>query len=201
MRSYLLVFVALLCSAPALAAGEAMADLQAFRAGTEPVSMGFVQTLNDATGEILERQEGRLEILPPNRFVWRYSSPFEAEYGSNGVLVWHWDHELAQITVRDAAKVVAGTPLAMLLDLKAELPITEEEGGWLRWKPADDEAQFAELRMRMGQRGPQELELRDFLDQTTRIVFDDFKRPDPRVDPRFPSVGPEVLVVDERDQP
>lgn len=200
MPRVLLALIAICTSLNLHAAGEAMQRLEAFRAGQTPVSMGFVQTLHDSSGEVLERQEGRLEILPPNRFVWRYTSPFEAEYGSNGVLVWHWDQELAQITVRDAAKVVSGTPLAMLLDLKTDLPVSEEDDGWLRWTPADDQAQFAELRLRMGEKGPLELVLKDFLDQSTKIQFDSIKRPDPKVDPRFPNVGPEVLVVDERDQ-
>ncbi len=201
MRRILIAILVVLASPTLHAAGESLRQLEAFRAGGSPLSMGFVQTLRDAAGEVLERQEGRLEILPPNRFRWHYTSPYEAEYGSNGVLVWHWDHELAQVTVRDAAKVVSGTPLALLLDLNAELPVTEESDGWLRWVPAEDAAQFAELRLRMGAKGPLELVLTDFLDQSTRIRFDGIKRPDATVDPRFPSVGPEVLVVDERDQP
>lgn len=175
--------------------------LEAFRQAGTPVSMSFVQTLRDSSGQILERQEGRLEILPPNRFLWRYQSPYEAEFGSNGVLVWHWDQDLAQITVRDATKVVKGTPLALLLDLKTELPITVDDDGWLSWAPEDGDAQFASLRLRMAENGPAELVLKDFLNQITELTFSNVQRPDSSVDPRFPAVGPEVLVVDERAEP
>lgn len=185
----------------AWADSKALEWLESFRKSDSGLSMGFVQTLTDAQGEILERQEGRLEVLPPNRFVWRYSSPYELEFGSNGVLVWHWDHDLAQITVRDARKVIAGTPLALMLDLDQDLPVKVLADQWLGWVPEGDSAQFAELRMRMGPDGPRELYLTDFLDQKTRVVFDNYRKPDPKVDPRFPKVGPEVLVVDERDQP
>ena len=49
------------------AGGDAQARLQAFRAAGEPASMRFVQMLRSAQGDVLERQEGRLEILPPDR--------------------------------------------------------------------------------------------------------------------------------------
>ena len=128
------------------AGGDAQARLQAFRAAGEPASMRFVQMLRSAQGDVLERQEGRLEILPPDRFLWRYESPYEAEYGSNGTLVWHWDQELAQITVRDARQTLAGTPLALLLDVQADLPVAADPDGWLSWEPQGDQAQFARLR-------------------------------------------------------
>lgn len=198
-RAGLVLLMALLACTVVVAAPPAQ-QLERFRAADEPVSMGFVQTLVDANGEVIERQEGRLEILPPNRFRWRYESPYEVEFGSNGVLVWHWDHELAQITVRDARKAVQGTPLAMLLDGETELPLTAE-GDWLTWAPQGDEAQFARLQLRLRGDAPREFVLIDALDQTTRVVFADMRRPDPDVDPRFPKIGPEVLVVDERDTP
>lgn len=198
-RAGLVLLIALLASTVVVAASPAQ-QLERFRAADEPLSMGFVQTLMDANGDTLERQEGRLEILPPNRFLWRYESPYAVEFGSNGVLVWHWDHELAQITVRDARKAVQGTPLAMLLEGENELPLTME-GDWLIWAPQGDEAQFARLQLRLQRDAPREFVLVDALDQTTRVIFDDMRRPDPAVDPRFPKIGPEVLVVDERDTP
>lgn len=196
-----LAIATLLGVSSAFADSQALGWLEGFRKSETGMSMGFVQTLTDAQGGVLERQEGRVEILPPDRFVWRYASPYELEFGSNGVLVWHWDHDLAQITVRDAQKIIAGTPLALMLDLDQQLPIEEESDQWLRWVPEDDSAQFAELRMHMGPDGPLELILVDFLDQRTRVLFDNHRRPDASVDPRFPKVGTDVLVVDERDQP
>ena len=180
------------------AGGDAQARLQAFRAAGEPASMRFVQMLRSAQGDVLERQEGRLEILPPDRFLWRYESPYEAEYGSNGTLVWHWDQELAQITVRDARQTLAGTPLALLLDVQADLPVAADPDGWLSWEPQGDQAQFARLRLKMGPNGPEQIELHDFLDQVTHIRFDQLRMPDRGVAPRFPQVGPNTAVVDER---
>lgn len=195
---YLFLLAATLWGSAALAGP--LEDLERFRQSEAGLSMAFVQTLRAADGAVLERQEGRLEILPPNRFVWKYLSPYAAEFGSNGVLLWHWDQDLAQITVRDAQASVRGTPLAILLDRENALPVEATSEGWLRWLPQGESAQFAQMRLRMNARAPERIELVDVLDQRTDIVFTDLRMPDPKVDPRYPDVGADTLVVDERSR-
>ena len=182
-------------------AADSLARLQAFRAIVEPVSLAFEQTLLGEDGQGVETQQGRLQILPPDRFVWRYQEPFVAEFGSNGVLVWHWDPELAQVTVRDAARVVAETPLGILLDDNAAWPVQTQGEHWLRWEPQGEQSLFTGLRVRMGEQMPAEIELVDALGQTTRVRLTDLQLPDTSVDPRFPQVGPETTVVDQRAAP
>jgi outer membrane lipoprotein carrier protein len=190
-----------LSAALAVSAADSLDRLQAFRAIDEPFSLAFEQSLLGDNGQAVEVQHGRLQILPPDRFVWRYQDPYVAEFGSNGVLVWHWDPELAQVTVRDAAQVVAETPLGILLDDNAAWPVQAQGEQWLSWEPRGEQSLFTQLRVRMGATAPAEIELVDALGQTTRVRLTDLQLPDAAVDPRFPQVGPETTVVDQRAVP
>nr|MBV6630839.1 outer-membrane lipoprotein carrier protein LolA [Oceanococcus sp. HetDA_MAG_MS8] len=197
----ILMFCLALSTSTTVSAADSLARLQAFRAIDEPFSLAFEQSLLTEDGQAVETQSGRLQILPPNRFVWRYQQPFVAEFGSNGVLVWHWDPELAQVTVRDADQVVADTPLGILLDDNVDWPVQAEGEQWLRWEPQGEQSMFTQLRVRMGAQVPAEIELVDALGQTTRVRLTDLQIPDAKVDPRFPQVGPETTVVDQRAAP
>jgi len=42
---------------------------------------------------------GTLAILPPNRFRWQYTKPFEQLIVSNGKKIWHYEPDLMQVRI------------------------------------------------------------------------------------------------------
>ena len=92
-------------------------------------------------------------LARPGKFRWDYSEPAQLIV-SDGVTVWLYDEELAQVTVRPAAEALIGTPALLLsgqADVASEFRISDggAEGGldWTRLEPKDPESDFKELRV------------------------------------------------------
>jgi outer membrane lipoprotein carrier protein len=73
----------------------------------------FEQSLIDADG-IVERSSGTLEIERPGRFRWSYFEPYEQWLVADGLNIWSYDVDLAQVTVKPQAKALANTPALLL---------------------------------------------------------------------------------------
>ncbi|MFZ2508086.1 MAG: outer membrane lipoprotein chaperone LolA [Steroidobacteraceae bacterium] len=181
----LLIAPALALPAPDTAAllrvEEFLSDLSSLRAE-------FRQTVTDARGRVLEQAEGRLSLARPGRFRWDYRVP-EQIIVSDGVTVWLYDVELAQVTVRAADEALAGTP-AMLLagegDLNADFEITDagQQDGlvWSRLTPRRTDGDFRELRLGFAGRDLRRMTFFDRLGQSTELEFSRIER-----NPRFDS--------------
>ena len=74
----------------------------------------FEQSLIDAEGVVIERSSGTLEIERPGRFRWSYSEPYEQWLVADGLNIWSYDVDLAQVTVKAQAKALANTPALLL---------------------------------------------------------------------------------------
>ena len=60
----------------------------------------FEQSLIDAEGVVGEVSNGTLEIERPRRFRWIYSDPYEQWLVADGMNIWSYDVDLAQVTVK-----------------------------------------------------------------------------------------------------
>ena len=174
---------------------EALAGLSGFRAE-------FRQTVTNAGGQETESAAGTVALARPGKFRWDYSEPAQLIV-SDGVTVWLYDEDLAQVTVRPAAEALIGTPALLLsgrADVTSEFTVTDggsEEGlAWARLEPKDPDGDFSELRVGIAGRDLRRMVLVDRLGQTTRIDFDRIER-NPRLDPssfRFtPPPGVDVV--------
>ena len=74
----------------------------------------FEQALIDTAGTIVERSNGTLEIERPGRFRWSYSEPYEQWLVADGLNIWSYDVDLAQVTVKPQAEALANTPALLL---------------------------------------------------------------------------------------
>jgi chaperone LolA len=74
----------------------------------------FEQSLLAADGEVVERTRGTLEIQRPGQFRWAYTEPYEQILVADGLNIWSYDLDLAQVTVKPQHEALANTP-AMLL--------------------------------------------------------------------------------------
>jgi len=158
---------------------SALRGLSSFRAE-------FRQVVTNAEGEETETAAGTVSLARPGKFRWDYREP-EQLIVSDGVTVWLYDADLAQVTIRSAAETLIGTPALLLSgrsDISAEFEVTdggEEEGlAWTLLTPKSSESDFRELAVGISDGLLRRMRLVDRLGQTTRLEFENIER-----NPRF----------------
>ena len=177
------VLAALWLAAPSLASapGEDSVPplLENYLDAVSTLSADFVQTLIDPDGELLESSRGTLSISRPGRFRWIYEQPYEQWLIADGLNLWSYDADLAQVTVKPQAEALASTP-ALLLGGSREVleqfryEETTSEGGltWLRLVPLDPDSGFRYMELGFeGERLSRMLFL-DNLEQTTVVALE-----------------------------
>lgn len=153
---------------------------------------------------------GTFEFLRPNRFRFVYQKPFEQLIVADGQSLWLHDLDLNQVTVRNLAQVLSGTPAAVISaapDLKAlqadfklsGLPAAEG----LQWVQAEPKAREGQVqRIQVGFRTTprgSELAALDILDsfgQRSRMSFTGFEANPPLTTSNFqfkPPAGADVI--------
>lgn len=171
--------------------------LRLFLEDTRTLKAGFHQELLGPDREIVEAASGRLSILRPGHFAWRYEEPIDQLVLADGEHLWIYDAELAQATVTPLDDMAPASP-AMLLSgeatLDAEFDVLEdfEAGGsvWVRLAPKPDGADFKEVLIGFRDGRIDELRLLDSLDQTTTLEFFDVELNPALPDTEFEFVPP-----------
>lgn len=156
--------------------GERLVD--EFIADVTTFSGRFEQSLIDATGEIIETTSGTLEIQRPGQFRWSYVEPYEQVLVADGLNIWSYDVDLAQVTVKPQAEALANTP-ALLLGGSADAmqqfihdgSYEQERTTWVRLRPKNTDSGF--LRVEMGFLNDElsRMVFYDNLDQTTVVAL------------------------------
>lgn len=158
----------------------------------------FEQSMIDASGEVVERTSGTLEIERPGRFRWSYSEPYEQWLVADGLNIWSYDVDLAQVTVKPQAEALANTPALLLgggdealTQFKFESSTIENGATWVRMIPVDTSSGFT--RMELGFTGGEltRMAFFDNLDQTTFVALHDVITNEPIDAERFRFTVPE----------
>jgi outer membrane lipoprotein carrier protein len=138
----------------------------------------FEQVLLDDTGAVVERTRGTLEIQRPGRFRWTYTEPYEQWLIADGLNLWSYDVDLAQVTVKPQAEALADTPAMLLGGTKGALDQFDYEGSyeeagttWVKLKPKNTESGFLEVQLGFAKDGLHRMVFRDNLDQTTLVAL------------------------------
>ena len=159
-------------------AGRAL--VKEFVTGVSTLSSRFEQTLVDADGEVLEVTRGTLEINRPGQFRWAYDEPYEQWLVADGLTLWSYDVDLAQVTVKPQADALANTPALLLGGSAAVLDEFDydgsfEEGGltWVRMRPVDTDSGFGRLELAFSGRTLARMLFFDNLEQTTLVSLTD----------------------------
>lgn len=166
-------------AAPAASADAAgAAKLERMLAATRTVRARFEQVLLDADLETLKETHGEFALERPNRFRWDYAAPGAQTIVSDGKKLWIYDPELAQVTVKPLDGALARSPAALLGGagkLSENFTVTDlgVDGGlhWLALTPKVDDAEFERVRLGLGDRFVEVMELKDAFGQTTRILL------------------------------
>lgn len=161
----------------------------------------FEQSLIDAGGAVIERSSGTLEIERPGRFHWAYSEPYEQLLVADGLNIWSYDVDLAQVTVKGQAKALANTPALLLggdkdaiAQFRFDGSMVEKGTTWVRMIPVDTKSGFE--RMELGFIGGElsRMVFFDNLDQKTLVSLYDVTTNEPIDAERF-----EFSVPDDAD--
>ena len=163
----------------------ARALVEAFVDDIQTFTASFDQSLLDADGTLLENSSGELVIRRPGQFRWAYVEPYEQRLIADGLNIWSYDVDLAQVTVKPQVEALANTPALLLggsvsaidefvID-EAASEAADETGGltWVRMRPVDAEAGFRHVDLGFAGDVLERMVFRDNLEQTTLVFFSD----------------------------
>ena len=74
----------------------------------------FEQSLVDANGAVIEVTSGTLRIKRPGQFRWSYTEPYSQVLVADGLNIWSYDADLAQVTVKPQKQALASTPASLV---------------------------------------------------------------------------------------
>ena len=193
-------------AAPAPSPSQAHTDsasnrLERLLESTGTLRADFEQEVHDASGRLLERAAGRMEISRPGRFRWAYEQPYEQLLITDGELVWMYDADLEQVSISRVEQSIAGSP-AMLLgggrltDGFRVVEAWQREGlEWLAMVPLQEDSDFRRIVLAHDGAVVRRMELTDALAQVTAVVFGDVERDVLLSDERFSFTAPEGVDI------
>lgn len=162
----------------------------------------FEQVLLDADGEVLERTTGTLEIQRPGKFRWSYVEPYEQWLIADGINIWSYDLDLAQVTVKAQADALANTPALLLGGSEDALDQFDYEGSyketvttWVRLAPKNTDSGFMRMELGFIDETLERMVFYDNLEQTTLVEFRDVAVNEPIDAARFAFVIPDDVDV------
>lgn len=166
------------------------------------LSADFTQTLIDASGERIEESTGSLVISRPGRFRWTYVEPYEQWLVADGLNLWSYDVDLAQVTVKPQAAALASTPALLLGGSDEVLDEFRYEGSashdgltWVRLVPLDTDSGFRHVELGFSGETLARMIFLDNLEQTTVVTLDDVVVNEPIDTSRFEFEVPEDVDV------
>lgn len=156
--------------------------LRNFVTDVRTLSASFEQSLLDADGVLVEESDGTLEIQRPGRFRWSYASPYEQITVADGLNVWSYDVDLAQVTVKSQREVLGGTPALLLggtgnvLDDFEYVASNSDRGTvWVELRPRSSDNGFTKIELGFNDGDLRRMIFSDNLQQSTLIVLFDLQ--------------------------
>jgi len=189
LKERLLILGALLIACAAVAGDDPEPGRQLideFVTGMETLQGDFEQALIDASGAVVEKTSGRLEIQRPGKFRWAYSAPYEQWLIADGLNIWSYDVDLEQVTVKPQNEALANTPALLLGGANDALEQFEYQGSyvekgmrWVRLEPRNTESGFLRVELGFTDGTLNRMVFFDNLDQTTLVSLYDVKVNEP----------------------
>ncbi len=169
---------------PALSWDAASDELQRQLQALSSLRAQFVQTVYNPQGKLVETSQGLMYMQRPGKFRWDYQKPYAQLIVADGAKVWHYDSDLAQVTVKRLDQTLGESPLAVLSGTtplertyKVSDQGTQQQLHWYELQPKQSE-QGEFQRLRLGFRGEElsVLELHDAFAQLTRLELSKVER-------------------------
>lgn len=184
----------------ALAASPEQRALETYFESVEVLEGRFEQVTLDDHGVIVEHSEGVFAMERPNRFRWSYDEPFEQEIVGDGEMLWVYDVDLEQVTVRPLDEVLGFGPALLLSGdhdtLVETFRIDTVGDGWLTLTPRESDWEFQSIQLRFVNGMPSVIEVDSGMGQATQLSLSDLRH-NHQIDPeRFtfePPTGVDVI--------
>ena len=207
MNKLFRVFLFLLFISNIAIADEVNNPLQDFLKNFTSLESNFIQQLINENGEVLEKTEGTLQLQQPGKFNWTYLTPYAQKIISNGEVLWVFDEDLEQLTIRNIGNALDETPAGIILgnnDINehfVQVSMDVIEGyDWIDLTPRNLETQYRNIRIGFNDSQLGMMIIVDNLGQTTRIDFIDVKKNAELSSSSFEfEIPADVDVIDERE--
>ena len=166
---------------------SAIAQFKAFLSGTKSARGEFAQI------QVHQDREGRLRhgvpamgdflFSQPGKFIWNYQKPYEQVLQSDGKLLYIYDKDLNQVTIREIDAALGSNPAAILFgtkDIEKDFMLFDngvrDSLEWLEVRPKEEDSVFQRVNIGMKDNLPVAMELYDALGQLSLIKFTRFER-------------------------
>ena len=162
---------------------DAGAWLQGYLSGFTSFQADFRQLSSSAAGDRTQESSGTLYLQKPGRFRWDYRQPSRQLIVSDGQKIWLYDVDLEQVTIKSLDESLSLTPASLLAgtaNIRDSFEVTRlgsREGvDWLQLTPRHADTDFLEFRLGFSRGDLKVMELKDKLQQSTRIEFSGVRR-------------------------
>ena len=138
----------------------------------------FDQYVFNQTTQESDVSKGMISVLSPDRFRLIYTKPYKQEYVADGKLLWSYDEDLEQVTVRKQEGLLSTSP-AIVLGNPANLDkvyVVKAQGiidniDWFYMTPKNADSQFDHIRLGFTGGNLYVMELFDSFGQRTQLRF------------------------------
>lgn len=158
-------------------------QLRAYIQGTQSLRAEFQQTVSGSRKSTKQEASGNVLIQRPGKFRWIYSKPYEQLVVGDGVKLWLYDKDLAQVTVKRLDQALGSSPAALLAgsnDLEKSFKLRDigqkDQLEWLEATPKGSDSTFEWVKMGFANNELKLVELRDNFGQTTVIRLSKLER-------------------------
>ena len=156
---------------------EAQDPLLSFLRGRRGFQANFTQHTYDARGRSLEQADGEVYLIPPGKFRWVYTAPYEQQIVSDGETLWLYDADLEQLIIRPMMHSAA-TPAAIfsgeaVLRRHFDVQVLGLAAGyhWVDLVPVQEDVEYRFMRLAFADGLPARMILEDHFGQCTHIDF------------------------------
>lgn len=184
------LFLAATCCIPLFAQASAIGQFRHFLSDTRSARGEFAQVqVRQEKGEKMRMgtpSSGTFLFSKPGKFIWAYKKPYEQILQADGKILYIYDKDLNQVTMKKLGKALGANPAAILFgstDIEKDFTLSEkgERDGmeWMEAKPKDPESTFQSINIGMRENTPAAMELHDAMGQLSLIRLTRFEKNPP----------------------
>lgn len=188
----LFLFVCALAYCPLPGYTQGMNALKNFVQNVKVAQGHFEQIQSNHKGRVIAQTSGQFVFSRPGKFIWSTLKPYEQLLQSDGRVLYVWDKDLNQVTMRKLDQALASSPAAILFGnntLERYFKVKDEgiQNGiaWVKLEPLTQDSPFTEIKIGFRQQQLVSMKLDDALGNITELKFTHLNTTMPAVQPNF----------------